>query len=71
MSIFTCETGMGKTTQIPQMLLEQLTAEGAGANIVCSEPRRIAAIAAGERVAAERGEECGGVVGYQVRLQGW
>ena len=37
---------------------------------MCTQPRRISAITVSERVAAERGEQCGdagGSVGYQVR----
>lgn len=43
--------------------------DGSEAFIVCTQPRRIAAISVAERVAQERGETCGGSVGYQVRLR--
>jgi ATP-dependent RNA helicase DHX36 len=36
---------------------------------VCTQPRRLAAIGVAERVAAERGEKCGGTVGYSIRLE--
>ena len=66
-------TGSGKTTQIPQLLLDQWIERGEGAkcNIICTQPRRIAAISVAERVAKERGESCGsrGTVGYQVRFE--
>ncbi|RDX55851.1 P-loop containing nucleoside triphosphate hydrolase protein [Lentinus brumalis] len=66
-------TGSGKTTQIPQLLLDQWIDRGEGAkcNIICTQPRRIAAISVAERVAKERGESCGGrgTVGYQVRFE--
>ena len=65
-------TGSGKTTQIPQLLLDQWIDRGKGAecNIICTQPRRIAAISVAERVAKERGEGCGrGSVGYQVRFE--
>ncbi|KAI0724564.1 P-loop containing nucleoside triphosphate hydrolase protein [Cerioporus squamosus] len=66
-------TGSGKTTQIPQLLLDQWIDRGEGAkcNIICTQPRRIAAISVAERVAKERGEPCGGrgTVGYQVRFE--
>ncbi|RPD82542.1 P-loop containing nucleoside triphosphate hydrolase protein [Lentinus tigrinus ALCF2SS1-7] len=66
-------TGSGKTTQIPQLLLDQWIERGEGAkcNIICTQPRRIAAISVAERVAKERGEPCGnrGTVGYQVRFE--
>ncbi|KAI1797890.1 P-loop containing nucleoside triphosphate hydrolase protein [Ganoderma leucocontextum] len=66
-------TGSGKTTQIPQLILDQWIDRGDGAkcNIICTQPRRIAAISVAERVAKERGETCGreGSVGYQVRFE--
>ncbi|CAM6093452.1 unnamed protein product [Calypogeia fissa] len=66
------ETGCGKTTQLPQYILESEIAAGRGANcsIICTQPRRISAVSVAERVAAERGEELGESVGYQVRLEG-
>ncbi|KAG6543957.1 hypothetical protein Mapa_014581 [Marchantia paleacea] len=66
------ETGCGKTTQLPQYILESEIAAGRGADcsIICTQPRRISAVSVAERVAAERGEELGESVGYQVRLEG-
>ncbi|KAG2587340.1 hypothetical protein PVAP13_5NG135700 [Panicum virgatum] len=66
------ETGCGKTTQLPQYILESEidAARGATCSIVCTQPRRISAIAVSERVAAERGEKIGESVGYKVRLEG-
>ncbi|KAI0033180.1 P-loop containing nucleoside triphosphate hydrolase protein [Vararia minispora EC-137] len=65
-------TGSGKTTQIPQIILDEFIDrdEGAKCNIVCTQPRRIAAISVAQRVAAERGENVGrGSIGYQVRFE--
>lgn len=65
-------TGSGKTTQIPQLILDEWIDQGNGAkcNIVCTQPRRIAAISVAQRVAAERGEVAGkGSIGYQVRFE--
>jgi len=64
-------TGSGKTTQIPQLILDDAISEGMGAecNIVCTQPRRIAAISVAERVAKERGQVLGDQVGYQVRFE--
>ncbi|CAG9792455.1 unnamed protein product [Diatraea saccharalis] len=42
---------------------------GVKTNAIVSEPRRVAAIGLAERVASELGDEVGGLVGYQVRLQ--
>lgn len=66
------ETGCGKTTQLPQYILESEIdgARGAGCSIICTQPRRISAMSVSERVAAERGEKLGESVGYKVRLEG-
>mmetsp|Transcript_72520 Transcript_72520/g.132517 ORF Transcript_72520/g.132517 Transcript_72520/m.132517 type:complete len:1279 (+) Transcript_72520:130-3966(+) len=63
-------TGCGKTTQLPQMLLERAVARGEATkvNVLCTQPRRIAAITVAERVAMERGESLGQSVGYHVRF---
>ncbi|KAG6477020.1 hypothetical protein ZIOFF_066270 [Zingiber officinale] len=66
------ETGCGKTTQLPQYILESEidAARGATCSIICTQPRRISAMAVSERVAAERGDKLGESVGYKVRLEG-
>ncbi|KAL1208261.1 DExH-box ATP-dependent RNA helicase DExH5 [Cardamine amara subsp. amara] len=66
------ETGCGKTTQIPQFILESEIEANRGAfcNIICTQPRRISAMSVSERVAYERGEQLGESVGYKVRLEG-
>ncbi|XP_043839844.1 putative ATP-dependent RNA helicase DHX57 isoform X2 [Dromiciops gliroides] len=64
-------TGCGKTTQIPQFILDD-TLHGPPekiANIICTQPRRISAISVAERVAKERAEKMGLTVGYQIRLE--
>jgi len=61
------ETGSGKTTQLPKILLEMGRAsEGL---IGHTQPRRIAARSVAARIAEELGGELGGVVGYKVRFQ--
>ncbi|KFO93644.1 Putative ATP-dependent RNA helicase DHX57, partial [Buceros rhinoceros silvestris] len=64
-------TGCGKTTQIPQFILDaSLQGHPSGvANIICTQPRRISAISVAERVARERTERTGLTVGYQIRLE--
>lgn len=60
------ETGCGKTTQLPQYILESEIESGRGAfcNIICTQPRRISAMAVSERVSAERGEPLGETVRF-------
>lgn len=57
--------GAGKTTRIPPALLDAFAAEG---RVVVLEPRRIAARAAAEYVARQRGGKPGHDVGYHVRF---
>lgn len=52
-------TGSGKTTQIPQYILDDAIRNNNGTltNIVVTQPRRIAAVSVAARVAHERGEQ--------------
>ncbi|KAG7032056.1 DExH-box ATP-dependent RNA helicase DExH5, mitochondrial, partial [Cucurbita argyrosperma subsp. argyrosperma] len=70
--IISGETGCGKTTQVPQFILESEieSLRGAVCSIICTQPRRISAMSVSERVASERGEKLGESVGYKVRLEG-
>jgi len=59
-------TGSGKSTQVPQMLLNHgLLGDG---EVVVLQPRRLAARMLAKRVAEEVGTKLGEVVGYQIRL---
>ena len=61
----------GKTTQIPQFILDSFIKEGRGGEcfIICTQPRSISAMAVAERVSNERIDKIGESVGYQVRLE--
>jgi ATP-dependent helicase HrpB len=59
--------GVGKTTQVPPALLDAPWL--AGRKILVLEPRRIAARAAAEFMAAQRGEAVGQTVGYRIRFE--
>jgi ATP-dependent helicase HrpA len=61
------ETGSGKTTQLPKMLLE--AGFGCRRQIGCTQPRRIAATAMASRVSEELQTELGTAVGFQVRFR--
>ncbi len=60
------ETGSGKTTQLPKMLLE--LGVHRGGIIGHTQPRRLAARTVAERLAEEMGTSIGQDVGYQVRF---
>ena len=62
------ETGSGKTTQLPKILLE-MGGGGRGQRIGHTQPRRVAARSVAARIAEELGAELGGLVGYKVRFQ--
>lgn len=61
------ETGCGKSTQIPQYLVEAGWAAG-GRVVAVTEPRRVAAITVATRVAEERSAILGDEVGFAVRF---
>lgn len=61
------ETGSGKTTQIPRMLMEAGLARGG--MVACTQPRRVAAITVARRVAEEMGVVVGGTVGSRCHIK--
>lgn len=60
------ETGSGKTTQIPKMLLD--LGRGRRGLIGHTQPRRLAARTVAERIADELGQKIGDSVGYAIRF---
>lgn len=64
--VLVAPTGSGKTTQVPQMLLDAGLA--GDKRVVVLQPRRVAARTVAARVAWERGCKPGEEVGYQIRF---
>ena len=61
-------TGCGKSTQVPQYILDQHAKNRKDVKIIVTQPRKIAASSLAKRVCQERSWQLGGLVGYQVGL---
>ncbi|NIZ47273.1 ATP-dependent RNA helicase HrpA [Entomospira nematocerorum] len=64
--IIAAETGSGKSTQLPKILLE--AGVGQHGKIACVQPRRIAATSIAKRIAFELKQPLGQAVGYRIRF---
>lgn len=69
--LITGATGTGKTTQVPQFLVEDgfghPSSPSSRGIIAVTQPRRVAAVSCAKRVAFEMNSSVGGTVGYQIR----
>ena len=62
--IISGNTGCGKSTQVPQYILENFP----GSKILITQPRRIAAISIAKRLSFERNTKLGELIGYHVSM---
>jgi len=69
-TVLCAATGAGKSTNAPLFLLEDALESGMGdkVNVICTQPRRVAAISVAERVSDQMNEEIGGSIGYHIRM---
>eukprot|EP00439_Symbiodinium_sp_Y106_P012658 s4435_g1.t2 len=67
-TVISGDTGCGKSTLIPQLVCDAENLVPDDKVVVCTQPRRVAAITLAEYVARDRGQELGDEVGYQIRF---
>jgi HrpA-like RNA helicase len=68
-TIITADPGAGKSTMVPQYLLEHLLESNAPGNIVVTQPRRLAAAMLAEWVAQQYGCQLGETVGFRTGFE--
>ncbi|ETN41859.1 uncharacterized protein HMPREF1541_03798 [Cyphellophora europaea CBS 101466] len=68
-TLITGETGSGKSTQSLQFVLDDAIQNGTGStcSMICTQPRRVAALSLSDRVSAERCVSEGDEVGHIIR----
>ncbi|RMZ88684.1 hypothetical protein DV736_g4077, partial [Chaetothyriales sp. CBS 134916] len=68
-TLITGDTGSGKSTQSVQFILDEAirSDQGSVVNILCTQPRRVAALALSDRVAEERCSAEGDEVGFIIK----
>mmetsp|Transcript_19784 Transcript_19784/g.42928 ORF Transcript_19784/g.42928 Transcript_19784/m.42928 type:complete len:1083 (-) Transcript_19784:257-3505(-) len=67
-TVISGDTGCGKSTLIPQLVCDASNLVPDDKVVVCTQPRRVAAITLAEFVAKDRGQDLGDEVGYQIRF---
>eukprot|EP00960_Hanusia_phi_P077982 768764-Hanusia_phi.AAC.2 len=60
------ETGCGKSSMVPQFILEDGRERRQRVNVIVSQPRRLAAVSLARRVASQNNEEMGRTIGYRI-----
>ncbi|XP_074645035.1 uncharacterized protein LOC141901597 [Tubulanus polymorphus] len=67
-SVILGETGSGKSSQLAKYLYQRGFCDK-GLRVVCTQPRKVAAVSLAEHVATELGTSVGDTVGYRVGMQ--